>query len=77
MKEQIIKALRTPIAKFISRAVLYGLGVVYAAAGIDVGQVETDAAGIVEVVVAGVSFALAMAIDYAHHIADKADMPNR
>jgi hypothetical protein len=68
----IVKALRNPLAKLITRAVGYGLAVVYARAGIESAEAGADAAALSEAIVAAVMALLTAGADLLHHRADRA-----
>lgn len=77
MTKTLIKALRTPIAKFITRGVGYVLAFLYAKAGIDAAEAGEDTGAIADSLVAVVIGGMTLLADYLHHRADKSETPDK
>jgi hypothetical protein len=75
MIKTLIKALRTPIAKLVTRAVGYSLAFIYAKAGIDAGEISDDTAAVANAMVAIIIGGMTALADYLHHKADRNQMP--
>jgi len=75
--DAVLKAMRTPLAKWITRLLLYGVGLLVALMGMEVPEEAETQAGQIGEAAAGLLMILAgMGIDYLHHRTDKREMPD-
>jgi len=72
----VLKALRSPVAKWITRGLLYGLGAIFLKLGVDPPEgVDEQAASAAEAIVGILMMVAAAVIDYVHHKKDLAEPP--
>jgi len=74
-REQIARLVRTPLVKWTTRILLYGLGPLWAKLGVDAANLEGPAAAMGEGIGTALAWAVAAAIDLIHHRKDRAEPP--